>query len=131
MSKNKKTLIAVVAFVLAIALAGGIWFITRPEASAGEKTFTLTISYKDGTKDVKTITAEQEYLGEVMAAEGIIEYREDGFYTTVNGITADFNVDGGWWAVFVGGESSNLGINQIPVTDGGEYEVRYTTEFIF
>jgi hypothetical protein len=40
-------------------------------------------------------------------------------------------VDGGWWAVFVDGQSSNLGINEIPITSEGEYEVRYTTEFIF
>lgn len=132
MSKSKKiTLIAVVAFIVAIALAAGIWFMTRPETEAGEKTFTLTLSYKDGTNEVKTLTSDKEFLGEALAAEGIIEYREDGFYTTVNGITADFSVDGGWWAVFVDGQSSNLGINEIPITSEGEYEVRYTTEFIF
>lgn len=129
MSKSKK-LIAVAALLVVLALAVGAWFLTKPQTVDGEKTFTFTIVYKDATSEVIEISSCEEYLAKALAEEGIIVYSEDGYYTTVKGVTADYSVDEGWWAVYVSGETSNYGLNEIPITDGGDYEVRYTIGFV-
>ena len=69
---NKKLVLAAVALVAVIALFAGIWFITRPEGTAGEKSFTLTVIHKDGTEKVFHLTSSEEFLGAALVAEGII-----------------------------------------------------------
>ena len=44
----------------------------------------------------------------------------------VDGETADYNVDGGWWQVFIGEESATIGADGIAITDGGVYKLVYT-----
>ena len=127
--KNKKMLIAAVALVVCIAVMLGIYVATRPETVSGGKTITVTVVHKDGSAKDFVCATEEEYLGKVLVAENIVvgEYGEFGLYfNTADGETADWNVDGGWWQVFVGEESAITGADQIPVTDGGVYKLVYT-----
>lgn len=131
MSKSRKiTVITAIALVVVIALAAGVWLMTRPETSQGEKNITFTIVNKDKTEEVIKIDTDAEFLADALVEKGIIVYEPSGLYTTIGGITADYNVDGGWWAVYEGGEMAPVGLNQLPIQDGGEYEAVYTTEFI-
>ena len=127
--KNKKMILIAVALVACIAVMLGIWMATRPETTAGGKSITVTVVHKDGSEKVFNCTTEEEYLGPVLVAEEIVvgEYGEFGLYfNTADGETADWNVDGGWWQVFIGEESATLGADSIPVTDGGVYKLVYT-----
>ena len=127
--KNKKMILIVAALIACIALMLGIYLATRPETVAGNKTITVTVVHKDGSEKVFTCATEEEYLGKVLVAENIVvgEYGEFGLYfNTADGETADWNVDGGWWQVFIGEESAVVGADQIPVTDGGVYKLVYT-----
>ena len=45
---------------------------------------------------------------------------------TVNGVTADYNADGSYWAFFVNGEYCNYGVDSQPVNDGETYTIAYT-----
>lgn len=131
MSKSKKiTIIAVVALALAIILAAGAWFFTRPETTEGSKNITFTVVYKDKTSEKFEISTDALFLAEALVEKELIVYDASGLYTTINGVTADYSVDGGWWCIYEGDEPSNLGLNDIPVTDGGVYEAVYTTEFV-
>ena len=130
MSKTKKiTVIAVAALLVAIILAAGVWFLNRPQTSEGEKNITFTIVYNDKTEEVIKIDTDEEYLANALADEGIITYDESGYYTTIKGVTADYNVDTSWWAIYEGETMASVGLNELPVVDGGEYAAVYTISF--
>lgn len=125
--KNKKTLFAVIAVVAVLAILLGIYFIARPTATEGEKTFTLTVVHSEGTKDF-TIHTDEEYLAPALIAEGIIndEGVETGMYFTVDGETASWEENQSYWAIYVGEEYATVGLNDLPIEDGGVYKLEYT-----
>ena len=127
--KNKKILIAAIAVVAVLALMVGIWLITRPDTQEGAKTITVTVVHKDKTEKTFTYHTDEEFLGPVLLAEGLIE-GEEGPYgimiSTVDGELADWNVDQGYWAVYEGEEYAMQGIDQTPVYDGSTFKLVYT-----
>lgn len=124
---NKKLVLAAVALVAVIALFAGIWFVTRPEGTAGEKAFTLTVIHKDGTEKVFHLTSSEEFLGAALVAEGIIvESNSPGLYNTVDGETSDYSKDQSYWNFFIGDTAAMEGMNTTPITDGGVYKLVYT-----
>lgn len=127
--KNRRIITVAVALVVCIAVMLGIWLASRPETTVGSKTITVTVVHKDGTEKVFTCVTDEEYLGPVLVAEEIVaaEYGEFGLYfNTADGETADYNVDGGWWQVFIGEESAMVGADQIPIADGDSFKLVYT-----
>ena len=125
--KNKKTLIAAIVGILVVALLAGIYFVTRPTAAAGDKTFTLTVVQSDSTKEF-TISTDEEYLAPALMAEGIIndEGVETGMYFTVDGETASWEENQSYWAIYVDDVYATEGLNTLPVEDGGVYKLEYT-----
>ena len=124
---NKKTVLSIVALVAVIAVFAGIWLVTRPETTAGEKAFTLTVIHKDGTEKIFELTSSEEFLGPALVVEGIIiESDSPGLYNTVDGETADYSVDQGYWNFIINGEAAMEGMNTTPITDGGQYRLEYT-----
>ncbi len=125
--KNKKMILAVAALAVVLALFIGVYFATRPDTQEGTKTFTVTVVHKDGTSKDFTCRTEEEKLGPALSAEGlIVEGASAGMYNTVDGETADYSVDGGYWAFYVGEEYASAGMDDTPVTDGGSYKLVYT-----
>ncbi len=127
--KNRKQILILVALVLAVALMAGLYFATRPQTQAGEKTFTVTVVHKDGSTKDFTYTSEEEFVGAVVLAEGLVQ-GEVGDYglmvETVDGETAIYEKDNAYWAWYVGEEYAITGIDQTPITDGGVYQLIYT-----
>ena len=127
--KNKKLILTLIAFVAVIAIAVGVYFATRPETQQGSKTITVTVVHKDETTKEFTYSTDAEFVGEVLLEEGLIEGEEGdyGLYmTVVDGETADYNVDGGYWAFYEGEEYAMQGIDLTPITDGAAYSLVYT-----
>ena len=128
-----KKWIGIIAAVLALALlAGGMVAIYqkfRPQAVAGGKEFTVTVIHKDGTQKEFSYASDEEYLGAVLLSEGLIE-GEQGPYglmiSTVDGEIADWNVDQGYWAVFIGEEYATTGVDTTPIHDGDSFKLVYT-----
>lgn len=129
MTKNRKMILGVVALIVAAALLLGVYFITRPETVRGAKTFTVTVVHRDETAKTFTYHTDQEYLGKALLDKGLIQ-GEDGPYglyvTTVDGETADYDTDGGYWALYQGEEYAMQGIDQTPVADGDTFSLVYT-----
>ena len=54
---------------------------------------------------------------------------EEGDYglyiETVNGLTADYDADGAYWAVYVNGEYGQNSVDLQPVADGDTYRLSY------
>lgn len=93
----------------------------------GAKTFTF-ITQDDEGKDVTvTVRTDAETVGQALSDLNIILGEEGpyGIYIkTVNGITADFNTTGTYWAFYVDGEYALSGADVIEVTDGAVYALR-------
>ena len=87
---------------------------------AGEVT-----SYELST-DVETL---RELMDEAAESEDFsYEGDEDdyGLYiNTVNGLTADYDTDGAYWAIYVDGEYGQYSADTQPVEDGGTYRLAY------
>lgn len=130
---KNKTWIWIVAAVLALALLVGgmvaLYLQFRPEAVAGDKHFTVTVVHKDGSEKEFTYDTDEEYLGAVLQAEGLIQ-GEQGPYglmiSTVDGELADWNVDQGYWALYIGEEYATTGIDTTPIHDGDAFKLEYT-----
>lgn len=127
--KNKKLVLAVVALVAVVALFVGVYFATRPEVSDGGKTITVAVVHKDGTEKSFTYHTEAEYLAEVLVSEGLIEGQTSEFglmVSTVDGELADWNVDQGYWALYVGEDYAVTGADATPIHDGDSFKWVYT-----
>ena len=117
-------LVAVMA-LSAVSCGGGAESETE---AAVPKTFTFQVRDLEGTVIGNfRITTEREMVGEALLDEGLIE-GEDGPYglyvKTVNGITADYDVDGTYWAFYIGGidrQYATTGVDATPVEDNGVY----------
>lgn len=127
--KNKKLVLIAVAFVAVIAILLGIYMVSRPETAAGAKEVTITVVHKDGTSKDFVYNTDEEYLGPVLLAEGLV-VGEEGPYglviSAVDGETADWNVDQGYWALFVGEEYATTGADTTPIYDGSVFKLVYT-----
>lgn len=127
--KNKKILIAVIALAAVLGLMLGLYFGTREEPQAGGKQITVTVVHKDGSEKVFECQTDAEKLADVLVAENIVvdNQTEFGLYIlTADGETADYNADGGWWAVYIGDQQAMEGASSINIEDGGSYKLVYT-----
>ena len=66
-------------------------------------------------------------MGEALLDQELIagEDSDYGLYVkTVNGITADYDTDGSYWAFYVNGEYVSSGVDSTPVADGDTYSFK-------
>mgnify|MGYP003302774226 CR=1 FL=1 len=126
--KNKKLVIALIAFVAVVAILLGVYFATRPETSQGSKAFTVTVVHKDGTEKVFSYRTDEEYLDKALLAEGLISGKEDQYglvIETVDGEAAIWETDGAYWSLYIGEEYATTGISSTPVHDGSTFKLVY------
>lgn len=125
---NKKVLLAAIALGLVVGIMAGVWFVTRPKPVEGEKTITVTVIHKDGSEKVFTYQTDEEYLGKLLYDEGLVIADENnaGMFHTVDGEKADFSADQSYWALYVGQEYAQTGIEQTPIQDGDSFRLVYT-----
>lgn len=87
------------------------------EIAAGEKSVTLTVH------------TNEENLGAALTSNALVEgdQSEYGLYIkTVNGIRADYDLDGAYWAISKDGELTPTGADTTTISDGEHYELTYT-----
>ena len=97
------------------------------ELGQGSKTFTLTVADQDGKESHFTIHTDADTVGEALLDLGLIqgEQGDYGIYIkVVNGIIADYDTDGVYWAFYVGDEYALTGADETAVTDGAAYALR-------
>ena len=125
---NKKIWIAVIALVAVIGLMAGIWFLTRPETDEGSKTITVTVVHQNGSEKVFTYHTDEEFLGAVLYAEGLIKAEgvDDGMFNIVDGEKADWNENQSYWSLYEGEEYAMQGVDTTPISDGDSFKLVYT-----
>ena len=129
MKKNTKLIIAVIALVVVIAALLCVYAFTRPETSQGAKTFTVEVIHADGSSKTFEYRTDEEYLGAVLLAEGLIAGEESTYgltIITVDGEDAVWEKDNAYWAIMVNGEYGTTGVDTTPVNDGDVFQLVYT-----
>lgn len=129
----KKILSLLLCFVLVLSLAAcgtpdpqqEFTPVTDGETiGEGAKTFPLEITDKDGNTVHVTVNTDEETVGAALVALNLVEGEDSDFglyVKTVNGITADYDVDSTYWAFYINGEYAMTGVDQTPIVDGETY----------
>ena len=129
--KAKK--IAGVAILALLIVAMAFTFTTFREKSVeGEKSIPIEVVMQDESSTVYEVDTDEEYLlGAMQAADGLTFEGEEGPYgmsiSTVNGVRADYTLDGAYWGFYINGDYCNYGVSQQPVEDGDSFRIVYTT----
>lgn len=90
-------------------------------------TFTLVVVDGDGNETALSVTTDKKTVGAALLEQGIIE-NNSGPYGTyvkkVNGILADYDVTGTYWAFYINGEYAMTGVDSTNITDGATYSLK-------
>ncbi len=90
----------------------------------GSTSFAFTVTDKEGTETAFEIHTDKTTVGEALLELGLIEgdVGDYGLYVKkVNGITADYDTDGTYWAFYVDGEYATSGVDLTNITEGASY----------
>lgn len=90
----------------------------------GETQFTFLVVDGEGKETQFEIHTDKTTVGEALMELGLIEGDpgEFGLYVKiVNGITADYDVDGTYWAFYIDGEYAMSGVDLTEITEGAVY----------
>ena len=126
--KNKKLIVAVLAVLVLVGLLLGFWFGMRAKTTEGQKSFSVTVVHADGTTKDFAYKSNEEYVGVVLEAEGLITGEEGpyGMYIKeVDGERAVYEEDNADWGFYIGEEYALTGIDQTPIEDGQTYKLVY------
>ena len=96
------------------------------EALASDKLYEK-VKDKDGNETQFEIHTDKETVGEALQELNLIDGEEGEyglFVKTVNGITADYDADGVYWAFYVNGEYAASGVDVTQITEGDSYALK-------
>lgn len=96
----------------------------------GENEFLFTAVFADGSSHAYKVHTDKTTVGDALVDLGIID-GEDGPYglyiKSVEGVTADYDTDGTYWAFYVDGEYAAVGISETEIGSAASYELRVET----
>ena len=90
----------------------------------GQTTFDFSVVDKDGNVTYFEIHTDKETVGQALLDCQLIEGEEGpyGLYVkTVNGITADYDVDGTYWAFYVNDQYAMSGVDATDINVADSY----------
>ncbi len=90
----------------------------------GAVAFTVEVVDKDQQKTTFTVNTDEKTVGAALQNLGVIagEEGEYGLYIKqVNGITADYDVDGSYWAFYIDGQYAETGADMTDIVAGTVY----------
>ena len=90
----------------------------------GNTQFMFTVVDKDGNETEFEIHTDKKTVGEALLELDLIS-GQDGDYglyvKEVNGITADYETDGTYWAFYVNDEYATAGVDATEIEEGNSY----------
>lgn len=93
----------------------------------GQTKFAFVVVDKDGNETSFEIHTDKTIVGEALLEVDLIagETSEYGLYVkTVNGITADYDVNQTYWAFYVNGEYATAGVDATTIEEGATYSFK-------
>ncbi|MDR0984241.1 MAG: DUF4430 domain-containing protein [Ruminococcus sp.] len=98
------------------------------EIGEGAKSFSFEVVGKDGTSEFYNVKTNETTVGAALLAVNLIagDKSEYGLMVkTVNGVEADYDKDGAYWAFYINGEYATVGVDSAKVEDGKTYSFKY------
>ena len=139
MKSIKKIISLTLAIIFIIALVScntvektGIWenATYRKDMEFGNGTKTVVIEVKAEEQSVTfTVKTDKDTVGAALLEHDLIAGEESqyGLYVkTVNGMTADYDVDGSYWAFYINGEYAMTGVDGTAIDEGATYKLERT-----
>ena len=138
----KKTIQKIQAIILVLTLTltlasctaktpTGLWenatYTQDTELGNGEKTVTVEVKAEEKTVTF-TIKTDKSTVGEALLEHSLIEGEESqyGLYVKkVNGITADYDKNGAYWAFYVDNEYAMSGVDTTEIAKNAVYRLEY------
>lgn len=135
-AKHKKSILLVCLLLAAAAVLALVFhFASAKNVQKGSKECTLTVTDDSGASKTYECATDAEYLRQLMDAlssDQSQEFSYEGsegqyglFINTVNGLTADYDKDHAYWAIYVNGEYAQNGADTQPVNNGDKFELKY------
>lgn len=93
----------------------------------GATAFTLVVVDGEGKSVTATVNTDKATVGEALLELGLVEGEESeyGLYVkVVNGITADYDTDGTYWAFYIDGEYAMTGVDTTNIVPGSTYTLQ-------
>lgn len=93
----------------------------------GVKAFLFTVTKADGSQHVFHVSTNKTTVGDALCELGLIGGDEDqyGLYVkVVDGVTADYDDDGTYWAFYIDGAYASAGISRTEIDPDASYEMR-------
>ena len=137
MKKTIKSIISIalsLLFLLSLVACNtvdktGAWenaiYLKDKELGKGSKTIMVEVEAED-QKVTFTIHTDKDTVGDALMEHDLIEGEEGayGLYVKkVNGITADYDTDKHYWALYIDGEYAMSGVDSTEVKDGVTYRL--------
>ncbi len=97
------------------------------EVGEGDTQFSFVVADIDGNEVAFTVRTNKKIVGEALMEVGLVEGEVGpyGLYVKkVNGITADFDVDGTYWAFYVNGEYAATGVDKTEINPDDSYMMK-------
>lgn len=93
----------------------------------GSTQFTFTVVDQDGSETEFEIHTDKETVGEALQELDLIAGEESEYgllVKTVNGITADYDKDGVYWAFYIDDEYAQTGVDSTEINEGSHYSFK-------
>ena len=128
---KKSKVIGVIVLVVLVAAMAVAYVSFSEKPTQGEKQVTIEVITADETSSLYEVLTDGEYLIDAMNnADGLTFEGEEGQYgmsiSHINGVRADYLLDGAYWGFYVNGEYCNYGVSEQPIEDGDEFRIVYT-----
>ncbi|MBQ8016023.1 MAG: DUF4430 domain-containing protein [Clostridia bacterium] len=94
---------------------------------SGATSFVFEVVDVDGNVTVFNVHTDEKTVGAALQEYELIkgEQGDYGIYIKeVNGIIADYDIDGTYWAFYVDGAMSMTGVDQVEIVEGSTYSFR-------
>lgn len=140
MKRTVRTAIAIVLVIAAILTLAACAKVP-PEGLWESATYRNDMTFGGGAKTIEVIVEAGEYsviftvktdkdtLADALVEHGLISGEETQYGLSVyyvNGIKADWNTDGAYWAVYEGADYATTGVSFIEIEDGDSFKLAYT-----
>lgn len=96
-----------------------------------EKKYTVTLIVVDDKAEEKSfeVKTDKENLADALLEANLVSGSDSEWglmIDTVNGLKADYNTDGSWWALYEGDKMSDVGASSLQLKNGATYKLVYT-----
>lgn len=136
--KQTLSIALVIICIFSLAACGktveksGLWenatYLEDTELGEGKNSLIVEVKAADQTVTF-TVNTDKKTVGDALLENELIagDESEYGLYMkTVNGITADYDVDQSYWAFYVNDEYATAGVDATEIEKDAKYKLEYT-----